>query len=598
MNGVRGLVPAWVRGYRRGDLRGDLISGVTVAVMLVPQGMAYAVLAGLPPVVGLYASTIPLLAYALRGSSRQLSVGPVAIDSLLVLSGVSAVASAGSGGFVALAALLALMVGVVQLALGLLRAGFVVNFVSGAVVSGFTSAAAIVIALSQLEGLLGVDVSSAQSTPGLLLDIGRKLAETDPLTLAVGLGGVAVLLAGKRLAPRFPAPLVAVALGTLLTYSFGLHERGVAVVGEVPKGLPGFALPAIDGGALFALLPTALTIAFIGYVEAFAVAKSIAAREGYAIDADREFEGLGLANVGASLFSGYPVTGGFSRSAVNHQAGARTQLSGVVTAALVLLALWAFTPLFYYLPGAVLSAIVLVAVYGLIDPKAPARLFRLKPIDGWTLVATFAATLLVGVQWGVPVGVAFSLLVFVYRAAYPHTARLGYLPQKGVFRNLDRFPEAETFPNTTILRVDASLYFANMAFLGSLLRDAASKDPELRHVVLDFSGVNSIDAVAAQTMEELMEELKLRGISVHIAAMKGPVRDVAAKAGWRERFGPRLDHLSLEGALQVLGLWEPGDGHSRAGAGRADGNEGGNGQKDDDKDDANGDDCASARSWV
>lgn len=558
------LVPGWVRGYGRGDLRGDLIAGLTVAVMLVPQGMAYASLAGLPPVVGLYASTVPLLVYALFGSSKQLSVGPVAIDSLLVLAGVSALATVGSGEYVALAALLALMVGFVQLVLGLLRAGFVVNFVSSAVVSGFTSAAAIVIALSQLKGLFGIDVSSAQPTFGLLLDVGRRLPEADWITVAMGLGSVVVLLVVKRLAPRLPAPLAVVALGTILTYYFGLHEKGLGIVGEVPGGLPDFAFPALDVGAVFSLLPTALTIAFIGYVEAFVVAKSIAAREGYAVDANKEFQGLGLANTAASLFSGYPVTGGLSRSAVNHGAGARTQLSSIVTAVLVLVALVAFTPVFYYLPNAVLAAIVIVAVYGLIDIRTPIHLFRLKPVDGWTLVVTFATTLVVGVKWGVPIGVAFSLLVFVWRAAYPHTARLGYLPEKGAFRNLERFPEARTFPDTIILRVDASLYFANMAFLGSLLRDAVSEDPGVRRIFLDFSGVNSMDAVAADTMERLMEELTLRGISVHVAAMKGPVRDVAAKAGWPDRFGPAIDHFSLEDAIESLGLWNPDDNPSQA----------------------------------
>ena len=567
------LVPGWIRGYERGDLRGDLVAGLTVAVMLVPQSMAYAALAGLPPVVGLYASTVPLVVYALFGSSRQLSVGPVAIDSLLVLAGVSALATAGSERFVALAALLALMVGLLQLGLGLLRAGFVVNFVSGAVVSGFTSAAAVVIALSQLKGLLGIDVSSAQSAVGLLLEVGRGISGVDPVTAAVGLGSVTVLLATKRLAPRFPAPLVVVLFGTLLTYFLALHEKGLDIVGEVPGGLPALALPPLDAGAALALAPTALTVAFLAYVEAFAVARSIAAKEGYGIRANKEFRGLGLANIAAALFSGYPVTGGFSRSAVNHGAGARTQLSSVVTALLVLLALAAFTPLFYYLPNAVLAAIVITAVYGLIDAKTPARLFGLKPVDGWTLVVTFATTLVAGVQWGVPVGVVFSLLVFVWRAAYPHTAELGYLPEKGAFRNLKRFPDAETFPGTTILRVDASLYFANMAFLGSLLRDAISDNPDLRRIVLDFSGVNSMDAVAADTMEELLGELELRGVSVHIAAMKGPVRDIAARAGWHERFGPAIEHFSLEDALESLGLRNPQGEPSRSDAGGAPGNQ-------------------------
>lgn len=554
-------VPAigWIRGYRRSDLRGDLLAGVTVAVMLVPQGMAYAMLAGLPAVVGLYASAVPLLVYALFGGSRQLSVGPVAIDSLLTLAGVSALAAVGSPEFLALAALLALMVGLIELGLGLLRAGFLVNFVSHAVISGFTSAAAIVIGLSQLKNILGIEVSSSQSAFGLISEAGRHLQEVDPTTAAIGLGSIAVLVLAKKVAPRFPAPVLVVALGTLLAYYFGLHERGVAVVGEVPSGLPGFALPTLGAGEVVTLLPAALTISFIGFMEAFAVAKSIAAREGYKVEANREFKGLGLANIGSSLFSGYPVTGGLSRTAVNYGAGARTPLASVVTAVLVLVTLVAFAPLFYYLPNAVLAAIVVVAVYGLIDAKTPTHLFKIKPVDGWTLLVTFAATLAIGVQWGVLVGVAFSLIIFIWRSAYPHTAVLGYLPEKRAFRNIKRFPEAQTFPGALILRADVSLYFANMAFLETCLREASVEEHGLRYIILDFSGVNSIDAVAIETLEELIADMGSRGISVHIAGMKGPVRDVVKKAGWQEKFGPAIDHFSIEDALEFVGIWKPGE---------------------------------------
>lgn len=564
-------VPAvdWLRAYRRSDVRGDLSAGVTVAVMLVPQGMAYALLAGLPPVVGLYASAIPLLVYAFFGGSRQLSVGPVAIDSLLTLAGVSALAAIGSPEFVALAVLLALMVGVIELALGLFRAGFLVNFVSHAVISGFTSAAAIVIGLSQLKNILGIETTSSQSAFGVIFEAGRHLPEINPTTAAIGLGSIAVLVLAKKVAPRFPAPVLVVALGTFLTYYFGLHERGVGIVGEVPGGLPGFALPTLDAGAVVALLPTALTISFIGFMEAFAVAKSIAAREGYKIEANREFKGLGLANIGSSLFSGYPVTGGFSRSAVNYEAGARTPLASVVTAVLVLVALAAFTPLFYYLPNAVLAAIVLVAVYGLIDVETPVRIFEIKPTDGWILIVTFVSTLVIGVQWGILIGIAFSLLVFVWRSAYPHTAKLGYLPEKKAFRNVERFPEARTFPDTIILRVDGSLYFANMAFLETQLREVSTEQPGPRRIILDFSGVNSVDAVAIETLEKLIEDMGSRGIGIHIAGMKGPVRDIVKKAGWPEKFGPVIDHFSIEDALEFVGLWKlEKHGSQRSEAGR------------------------------
>jgi sulfate permease, SulP family len=509
--------------------------------------------------VGLYASTVPLLAYALLGSSRQLAVGPVAIVSLLTLSGVSALAEPGSAEFTRLAALLALMVGVLHLALGLLRAGFVVNFLSHAVISGFTSAAAIVIGASQLRQLLGVSLPADASVPRLLWEAAARIGEANPYTVALGVGAIAALVAGRRVAPRFPAPLLVVAAATVLTYALRLQERGVAIVGEVPGGLPPLGVPGVDGGVLLALLPAALTITFVGYMESVAVARSIAARERYRIDADQELNGLGAANVAAGLFSGYPVTGGFSRSAVNYQAGARTPLASVVTALLVGITLVAFTSLFRYLPSAVLAAIVMVAVYGLIDAKEPVRLFRLRRVDGWTLVLTFAATLLIGIEQGIVLGVVFSLLVFVWRSAYPHTAQLGWLPRERVFRNVARYPEARTFPGILIMRVDASLYFANMAFLDRYVREHAVTPPDVRAIVMDFSGVNDMDAVAVETLEALIATLDGHGMELHVAAMKGPVRDITARAGWPEKYGTRIAHLSLQDALQYLGAWPADD---------------------------------------
>ncbi|QIN84737.1 sulfate permease [Rubrobacter tropicus] len=551
------IIPAagWLRRYRREDLAGDLSAGLIVAVMLVPQGMAYAMLAGLPPVFGLYSSIMPLFVYALFGSSRQLAVGPVAIVSLLTLSGVSAVAEPGSGEFVALAALLALMVGVIQFGLGLVRAGFVVNFLSHAVVSGFTSAAAVVIGLSQLGPLLGVKLEAGHSVLAQLWEAGGRLAEVNPVTLAIGVGSIAALVLFKKISPRFPAPLLVVAASALAVYAFGLEGRGVGIVGEVPGGLPGLSVPALDPGSVVALIPTALTIAFVGFMESIAVAKSIAAKGRYEVDANRELVGLGLANVFGSAFSAYPVTGGFSRSAVNYAAGARTPLASVITAGLVLLTLVLFTPLFYYLPDAVLAVIVMVAVYGLIDAGEPVRLFKVKRADGWALVVTFAVTLLVGIEQGIVVGVAFSLLVFVWRSARPHTTEVGYLPEEDVFRNVNRYPKTRTFPGAFIVRVDASLYFANMAFLKNWLEDAVSARPGLSYLILDFSAVNDVDAVAIETLAEFAKDLRSRGIMLHVAGMKGPVRDVVARSGWPDGLGQNASHLSVKHALRHLDLW-------------------------------------------
>ena len=552
---LKTLIPAleWIGSYKPRYLTSDLMAGLIIAVMLVPQGMAYALLAGLPPVVGLYASTIPLFAYALFGSSKQLAVGPVAISSLITLSGVSALAQQGSAEFIGLAALLALMVGGIQLLLGVVRAGFLTNFISHAVISGFTSAAAIIIALSQLQHLLGIGLEGGNVFQTIWEALNR-IGETNLVTLTVGGVSIATLYLLGRFAKRFPAAILVVVLSTLAVYLFRLNEYGVNIVAEVPSGLPSFALPAFSVEAIGALVPIALTVSFVNFMESIAVAKAIASKEKYKIDANRELIGLGFANIVGGFFRAYPVAGAFSRTAVNHQAGAKTQLASVITALLIIITLLFLTPLFYYLPNAVLAAIVMVAVLGLVDIGEPIHLFQLKPIDGWTLVTTFTATLVLGVVPGLLIGVGFSLLVFVGRSAYPHTAELGRLEKEGVYLELDRYPEAQTFDKVFIARMDASLYFANMSYFETLINDAVADRPNLDHIVLDFSPVNDMDAVALETLENEMETLAGQNITVHIAEMKGPVRDLAEKAGWFERYGERVAYLKLEDALVDIGV--------------------------------------------
>lgn len=553
------LLPAlhWLRHYPRANLSGDLGAGVTVAVMLVPQGIAYAQLAGLPPVHGLYAATLPLIAYALFGSSPHLSVGPVAIISLFTFSGVSALATPGSGEFLALAALLAVMVGVFQLLLGLVRVGFVINFVSHAVISGFTSAAAIVIGLSQLRHLLGVPLDTQQPVYLLLANAARQLGDVHLPTVMIGVMSIALLLGLKRWRPRIPAALIVVALGGLAVYLFGLDTLGVRSLGEVPRGVPALSLPVLRWESVWALFPTALTISFVGFMESVAMAKTLAAKDKQPreINANQELIGLGLANLAAGMFSGYPVTGGFSRSAVNHQAGARTGLASIISALLVMLTLLLLTPLFSTLPQAALAAIVMVAVARLVDMREAKRLFYIKRADGWCVLVTFVATLLIGIEEGILIGVAFSLLAFIYQSAYPHTTELGYLSDEGVFRNTGRYPEAETFPGVLIVRSDAPLYFANMGFLTTWLEHALSSREPTHTVILDFAGVNDMDAVAIERLERFIHTLAARGTEVYIAGMKGPVRDLIHKAGWHKMFGPRIFQLSVAHALKSLGVW-------------------------------------------
>ena len=402
-----------LRQYNKGNLRGDLSAGLTVAILLVPQGMAYAMLAGLPPVVGLYASTLPLIIYAAFGSSRHLAVGPVAMISLLVFTACSKLAEPGSQHYVTHVLTLTLMVGALQLAAGLLRLGFVANFFSHAVLSGFTSAAAIVICLSQLGHLLGVKLASNRSALPLLWDAIQKSRQANPATLGIGLVSVAGLCLFKKKWPRFPAPILFVVGGTLLVYLVGLEKYGVTTIGNVPGGLPSLTVGAIDLGSIRQLLPVSLAIFFVGYMESISVGQYVADREKYEIDPNRELSGLGLANIVSSFFSGYPVTGGFSRTAVNYQAGARTGLASIITALLVILTLLTLTTLFYYLPNTVLAAIIIVAVGGLVDVRESLRLFKLKSADGWSLLVTFFCTLTLGAERGIPALAAWLVFLFL-----------------------------------------------------------------------------------------------------------------------------------------------------------------------------------------
>ena len=546
----------WLRHYKRTDLRGDLSAGLVVAIMLIPQGMAYALLAGLPPVIGLYTSTIPLLVYALFGSSRQLAVGPVAMISLLVFAGISDLAEPASEQYLGFVFLLALIVGVTQFAMGLFRVGALINFLSHAVITGFTSAAAIIIILSQLNQLLGIKSSGGHSALHLFTEIVRKMGDTNLTTLIIGLASIALLIVVKKKSPRFPVPILVVAASIGATSLFGLDRLGVSIVGHVPQGFPAFTMPSPDIESLEALFPTALTVLFVGFMESFSIAKWVAAREKYKIDSNKELIGLGLANIAASFFSSYPVTGGLSRTAVNYEAGARTGLASIFSVLIILVTLTFFTSFFYYLPNAALAAIVIVAVFGLIDVKEAKHLFRVKHIDGWTMMVTFLTTLLLGSQNGMMAGVGFSLLIFIWRSAHPHAAELGYLEKEGIFRNTKRFPEAKTCPQILILRVDASLYFANMSFLEDLLRKTVEEKKDLRWVILDLSGVNDMDGVAIDALEEIMETYRYRGIQFLFAAMKGPVRDLVAKAGWKEKYGKRIKFNTLQAAIEEIKLAE------------------------------------------
>jgi SulP family sulfate permease len=427
-----------------------------------------------------------------------------------------------------------------------------VNFLSRAAIGGFTSAAALLIALSQMKSLLGIPGGSGGSAFQLATGLIHHLGSVHPLTMSLGLGAIGLLLGLQRLLPRIPGPLVVVVFGTLLTALLNLDQAGVKTVGDLPHGLPPFAVPVFSIEQLLSLLPASLTIAMIGYLESFAVAGIIADKEKYRIDPNRELLGLGAANLAAAFFSGYPVTGGFSRTAVNHRAGARTRLAGLVTALIISVILLWFTQLFHYLPTTVLAAIVIVAVAGLVEAAEARYLFRVKPSDGFTFLLTFLVTLGFGVERGIVAGVIFSLLVFIWRSAHPHIAQLGWLAEQQVFRNIRRYPEAVVPPGMLLLRVDASLYFANMAFVEDWLRGTLAGRSDVTRIIFDLSGVNDMDAVALASLERIIDGYAERAIAVAFAGMKGPIRDLAERADWPEKYGRMIGFLSLQQAVSEL----------------------------------------------
>ena len=527
----------WLRGYRPATLRHDLIAGLTVAVMLVPQSMAYASLAGLPPVVGLYASVVPLVAYALLGTSGSLAVGPVAITALMTGAALGPLAAGDPGRYAALAAVLALMVGAIHLILAVARLGSLVSFISHPVLIGFTSAAAILIAASQVKDLFGLRADGGQTLPETLAGLFRADSGVHGITMAVAAVSLAALLLLRRYAPKLPGALLVVAGVTAVSAAFALGDRGVRILTEVPAGLPLPALPALDPSDLLALLPAAVAIALVAYLEGIAVAKALAGRARQRVHAGRELAAVGAANVAAGLFQAFPVAGGFSRSAVNFAAGARTPVSTLITAAVVALTVVLLTPAFYHLPYAVLASIVVIAVLGLVDGKGARAVWRTRRADGLVVVVTFLATLLVGVEPGLAAGIGFSLMLLVVRTVRQRRLAARALPAATDLTLTDG-PD-----RVAVVRVDRPVYFPRATKVGDLLTQAVDDRPHLRAVVLDASAISDADVDGVHAIGHAREQLAERGVALHLAGVRAPVREVLRRGGvWQplERAG-RVD---------------------------------------------------------
>lgn len=526
--------------------------------MLVPQGMAYAVLAGMPPIYGLYASLVPLLLYAVFGTSRQLSVGPVAMVSLLVIAGVGELAEPGSDHFIHLAIMTALGVGLFQFLMGVFRMGFLGNFLSHPVLSGFTSAAAIVIGASQIRNLTGLDLPRTNQIHEIITGFFQNISGVDPITTFIGLGSVAFIMILKKWNKTFPSALVVVIAGIVITAVFNLQANGVSIVGDVPGGLPAFEIPGMALSDFRALIPIILVISLVSFMESIAVAKAIANKHGYKVDANQELIALGSANIGGAFFQSFPTTGGFSRTAVNDQAGARTVIASVIAAVLIGLTVLYLTQLFYYLPNAVLAAIIMVAVAGLFDAKEMAYLWKTDKKDLALLTVTFLATLVLGIEEGIGIGVLLSLVIVIYSSSMPHYAEAGRLGSTKNFRNIKRYPDAIIEKEILIYRFDSNLFFANTQhFRDTLDKKIEKRGEELELVILDASAIYSIDSTGIHTISKLIKDLNKRHIRFYIAGAIGPVRDKLKQSEITAKLGKQNFFFDVDDAVNTFKQEQP-----------------------------------------
>jgi len=540
----------WLPGYARADLKGDLVAGLTVGAMLIPQSMGYALLAGLPPQIGLYSAVLPLIAYAAIGGSRQLGVGPTAISSLLTAAGLAHLSRGDPTLTIELAATLAVLVGLMRVALGVGRLGFMVSFLSRPVLSGFTSAAAILIGASQLKHLVGIKLERTERVHQIVAEAAGRIDELQGATLAIGLGGIALLAALRRWLPSWPGALIAVGLATLAVTALHLEDRHVSVVGDIPGRLPQVGVPTTGFDHLGDMMPTALAITMLGFVESIAIAKVFAQRHRYTIKPNRELVALGVCTVTAGLSHGYPVSGSFSRTAVNATSGARTQLAGVISAGVVALTLVVLTPLFRPLPHAVLASVVVMAVAGLVDVGEARRLWTVKRSDFWLLALAFAGTLAFGVELGLGISVIASLAVVLRQTTRPHIAVLGRIPGTTQFRNVDRSPSAVTTDGVVVVRVDAPLYFANLDYLREKLTNLEEEqDGRMRVLVIDATSVTELDSSADTALVEIADDLGGRDVELYLAGVKGRLLDVMRRSGSYQRLGPDHFFLSADDAV-------------------------------------------------
>ena len=560
----------WLPRYRGAEFRGDLVAGVIITLMLIPQSMAYALLADLPPQTGLYASLMPLVVYAIFGSSRTLAVGPVALLSLMTATAIAGLGITDPASKLSAALVLAAMVGLMSVGAGLLRLGFLSNVLSHPVISGFVSASAILIAVSQLGPILGIR-SGGQNIVERLQALWAGIGGFNPTSLIMGGAAVAMLIGARRsLRPLLTrigirasiadvvarsAPAIVVVACTVITASFRLDLSGMAVVGDIPAELPPLTLPPLDPHLWSSLFTSAVLIALVSFVESISVAQSFAAKSREKLDANQELVGLGAANLSAALTGGYPVTGGFARTAVNFTAGARTPLAGVFTAILVATVGLSLTPWFYYLPKTVLAATIVAAVISLVDIKSVTRAWRFSRPDAIAELVTILVVLFVGIEIGVAVGVVASFLLYITQTSRPHIAVVGRVPGTEHYRNVLRH-RVETQPNIVALRPDENLYFINARHLEDSILGLIAGNKEVTDVIMIMSAVSFIDGSALEMLRALNDQLKGAGIRLNLAEVKGPVMDRLKRTEFLNDLSGKV-YLSTHAAFEALTRSEP-----------------------------------------
>ena len=558
----------WLKNYQRQTFISDLMAGVIVAILLIPQSMAYAILAGLPPEYGLYASILPLFIYSLLGSSRSLAVGPVAIASLMVNTSVSQIAPQGGAEYLNAAINLSLLVGLILLFLRCIRLGGIVNFISHSVLTGFTSAAAIIIALSQVKHILGLDLARAERIDQSLVDISTHLTDTNVATALLSLVAFIILwyckntLCKQLIKLKCPqalaepiskaGPMFALLMGSIVVWYFHLDQASaVKTVGMIPQGLPHFQAIHIDIELWKQLITPALLIALIGFLESVSVGTALASKKQERINPNKELVAIGMANIGSAFSGTYPVAGGFGRSMVNYSAGAQTTIASAISAILVAITVAFFTPLFYYLPKAVLGAIIVMAVIPLINIAAFKECWRFNKADALTLAVTFFLVLFTGVEVGILSGIAISIALLIYRSSQPHIAIVGRVGNSEHFRNINRH-DVTTDSSTLALRVDESLYFANTRFVEEFILQQCADQKSIEHVILICTAVNFIDASALETLENLIINLRDEGVRLHLAEVKGPVMDQLNSTHFIKRLSPGNIYFTTDQAMREI----------------------------------------------